>query len=144
MKAGFCRRHGAAGLAAMPPSRRLLAVLLLELEQKFKEDEASVSAQVSRRRQKRREVFLQVLAQATKDANKPGRRKVERAEGGWAGSTLNGYLQNGDEATYKLNFRMTKASVQYITAKLSDSESGHVVDTVASARGQEAAARICP
>ena len=112
----------------MPPSRRLLAVLLLELEQQFKEDEARVTAELSRRRQKRRDVFLQVLAQATKDASKPDRRKVERAEGGWEGSTLNGYLKKGDEATYKLNFRMTKASVQYITTKLS--ESGHVVDSM--------------
>ena len=112
----------------MPPSRRLLAVLLLELEQQFKEDEARVTAELSRRRQKRRDVFLQVLAQAAKDASKPDRRKVERAEGGWEGSTLNGYLKKGDEATYKLNFRMTKASVQYITTKLS--ESGHVVDSM--------------
>ena len=86
----------------MPPDRRLLAVLLLELEQQFAEDEASVAAQISRRRQKRRNVFMQVLAQATKAANKPGRRKVERAEGGWEASTLNGYLKKGDEPTYKL------------------------------------------
>ena len=66
-----------ASQAAMPPDRRLLAVLLLELDQQFAEDEARVAAQLSRRRQKRRDLFLQVLAQASKAASKPGHRKVD-------------------------------------------------------------------
>ena len=42
------------------------------------------------------------------------RRTVERAHGKWRGSTLMGYLGQGDETTYRANFRMTKAQLKGI------------------------------
>ena len=35
---------------------------------------------------------------------------LQRANGGWEGSTINGYIKHGDEATYKHNFRATKSN----------------------------------
>ena len=48
----------------------------------------------------------------------PPRVVVDRADGGWEGSTLNGYLANGDTQTYHLKVRATKATFHEITAKL--------------------------
>ena len=45
-------------------------------------------------------------------------RHVERADGGWAGSTINGYVEKGDEPTYKLNFRCGKVDFNYIVEML--------------------------
>lgn len=55
------------------------------------------------------------------------RREVIRAAGGWYGSTLHGYLLHGDEQTYKLNFRMTRASVEHISTVLS--AAGYLCDS---------------
>jgi hypothetical protein len=54
------------------------------------------------------------------------RRRVDRAQGGWQGSTLNGYLEKGDEITYRQNFRVTRNTLRYITERLSSA--GYVKD----------------
>ena len=46
------------------------------------------------------------------------RRTVQRAEGGWRGSTLYGYLQHGDDILYKKKFRVTRDTLEFITEKL--------------------------
>ena len=78
-----------------------------------------------RRLQLRRCQELRRIAAAAESL--ASRRYIERTVGGWSSSTLAGYLAKGDELTYKLNFRMTKRSVQLITDQLS--AAGHVVDS---------------
>jgi hypothetical protein len=36
------------------------------------------------------------------------RERIQRADGGWRGSTLNGYIVHGSNTVYKKNFRCTK------------------------------------
>ena len=79
--------------------------------------------QKRRRQQRLREALVFLRAACLEDG---GRRKVERTEGGWKASTLNGYVENGDEQTYKLNFRATRRSVELIAEKLSSA--GYLVD----------------
>ena len=47
------------------------------------------------------------------------RRTIKRTEGGWRCSTIHGYLQAGDDATYLENFRCDKQDFEYIVSKLS-------------------------
>lgn len=56
------------------------------------------------------------------------RREVIRAEGGWRGSTLHGYLDYGDEIQYKKKFRVTRKTLEYITEKLCST--GYVKDSL--------------
>ena len=49
------------------------------------------------------------------------RRTVNRALGKWRGSTLSGYLRDGDDQTYLENFRCTKARFEFIVQQLQDS-----------------------
>ena len=49
------------------------------------------------------------------------RRTVNRALGKWRGSTLSGYLRDGDDQTYLENFRCTKARFEFIVHQLQDS-----------------------
>ena len=63
---------------------------------------------------------------ASQDADK--RRTILRAEGGWKGSTLYGYLFHGDDETYKLNFRVTRKTFCMVTEKLKTA--GYIVDNI--------------
>ena len=49
------------------------------------------------------------------------RRVVVRALGKWRGSTLSGYLNHGDELTYKCNFRCTSETLNSLCELLSPS-----------------------
>ena len=51
--------------------------------------------------------------------NKARRRVIKRTEGGWEKSTINSYVTNGDAGTYRLNFRVSKATFGCILEKLS-------------------------
>ena len=54
----------------------------------------------------------------------PLRRTIVRADGGWEGSTMYGYLTHGDAATYRLKFRVERPTLEYLTHLLS----GHLRD----------------
>ena len=58
---------------------------------------------------------LVMSASAAKD--KRARRTVKRAAGSWRGSTIAGYLQ-GDDTTYKQNFRCTKFRFNHLVSLL--------------------------
>ena len=58
--------------------------------------------------------------------SKRQRRMVKRTEGGWKASTLNQYVENGDEQTYRENFRVSRATFVHIRSKLSGA--GYVAD----------------
>ena len=76
----------------------------------------------ARMRRRRQELLLAAalyLAKQEEKRSKPKRRIVQRANGGWEGSTINGYIKHGDEATYKHNFRATKSNYKIIVQKLS-------------------------
>ena len=60
------------------------------------------------------------------------RRTVERAHGKWRGSTLMGYLGQGDETTYRANFRMTKAQLKGIIEGLGSTLQGSGTGTSAA------------
>jgi hypothetical protein len=47
------------------------------------------------------------VAKRQRQCPKP-REVIPRADGGWAASTLNGYVLHGSNATYKKNFRVTR------------------------------------
>jgi len=47
------------------------------------------------------------VAKRRRQCPKP-REVIPRADGGWAASTLNGYVLHGSNATYKKNFRVTR------------------------------------
>ena len=51
---------------------------------------------------------------------------MQRTEGGWAASTLNQYVEHGDETTYRLKFRVSKKTFDYVVGKLSSA--GFVTD----------------
>ena len=76
----------------------------------------------SRRKLRQR---ISAALQALQD-EKVKRRVVVRAENSWRGSTLYGYVTEGDNKTYTDNFRMTMATVKMLDAKLSDG--GFLVD----------------
>ena len=71
---------------------------------------------VKLRRRRLRESFLSLAATI-----RPERRYISRALDGWKGSTLHGYLEDGDELVYKANFRVTKETFDYIVEMLSGS-----------------------
>eukprot|EP00962_Isochrysis_galbana_P009310 scaffold2609_cov123-Isochrysis_galbana.AAC.2 len=57
------------------------------------------------------------------------RRFVERADGGWCGSTIFGYLKAGDEITYKKNLRVTRATFELDLIAMALLSSGFLVDS---------------
>jgi hypothetical protein len=71
---------------------------------------ASLRAEEARRRRRRARLIKSAALFA---AAAP--RVVDRADGGWEGSTLNGYLAKGDTQTYHLKVRATKATFHEIT-----------------------------
>ena len=81
---------------------------------------ASLRTEEARRRRRRARL---IKAAALFAAAAP--RVVDRADGGWEGSTLNGYLTKGDTQTYHLKFRVTKATLHEITAKFKRSQYHH-------------------
>ena len=79
-----------------------------------------------RLQKQRRQLERAVLMGAVAFSFPAPRREITRAEGGWRGSTLHGYLDHGDDIQYKLKFRVTRDTLEYITEKLSSS--GYVKD----------------
>ena len=55
------------------------------------------------------------------------RRSIARADNGWQGSTMHGYLEHGDDITYKQKFRVTRATFDYIHEKLQST--GYIKDS---------------
>ena len=47
------------------------------------------------------------------------RRSIARADNGWQGSTMHGYLEHGDDITYKHKFRVTRATFDYMASPAS-------------------------
>lgn len=107
------------------PALALYLALKRRLEQQAEDARGRERAMRKRRLQLRRCQELRRIAAAAESL--ASRRYIERTVSGWSSSTLAGYLAKGDELTYKLNFRMTKRSVQLITDQLS--AAGHVVDS---------------
>ena len=64
---------------------------------------------------------LLVAALVAVSSSKGERRTVSRALGSWRGSTLSGYLRDGDDETYLENFRCTKARFESLVHQLRDS-----------------------
>ena len=64
---------------------------------------------------------LLVAAVVAVSSSKGERRTVSRALGSWRGSTLSGYLRDGDDQTYLENFRCTKARFECLVHQLRDS-----------------------
>ena len=64
---------------------------------------------------------LLVAALVAVSSSKGERRTVSRALGSWRGSTLSGYLRDGDDQTYLENFRCTKARFECLVHQLRDS-----------------------
>lgn len=71
------------------------------------------------RRQRRLRLMLLLLGIRRRLLDKPRRRVIKRTDGGWEASTINNYVTRGDAQTYRLNFRMSKASFDCILEKLS-------------------------
>ena len=96
----------------MQPRAKAAAIMLMykQLQQRHS------AARLALLKRQRSHAVAAVLAAAAEPGSY-GRRTVERTKGGWRCSTLQGYL-NGDEVTYKLNFRATKANVTFIAEKL--------------------------
>ena len=46
---------------------------------------------------------------------------IHRADNGWAGSTINGYVKTGDDKTYLRNFRCSRETFGFIVAHLQSS-----------------------
>ena len=65
---------------------------------------------------------LLVAALVAESSSKGERRTVSRALGSWRGSTLSGYLRDGDDQTYLENFRCTKARFECLVHQLFSSE----------------------
>ena len=103
--------------------RRALVALLASLQQRRRAREARTRLGA---RARRRRALAQLHSVAVSLGVLSARRVVERNEGGWEASTINKYVTCGDEQTYRKNFRVTKATLQYITDELS--RAGHVVD----------------
>ena len=74
-----------------------------------------------RLQKQRRQLERAVLMGAVAFSFPAPRREITRAEGGWRGSTLHGYLDHGDDIQYKLKFRVTRDTLEYITEKLCSS-----------------------
>jgi len=61
------------------------------------------------------------------DESSDGRRKVQRCDGGWRGSTIGGYLYEGDTITFRKIFRMDRANFKRLVDELR--ASGHIKDS---------------
>jgi hypothetical protein len=92
------------------------------------------------RRRKLRDRLMFVLT--NKISARKTRRVVKRNEGGWKASTINQYIETGDETTYRLNFRVSKETFDMITTKLQNA--GYVKTNAARNRAacQTAAFKI--
>ena len=77
-----------------------------------------------RRRSLRRKMVL-LLSAALSDGGE-ARREVKRTEGGWQNSTINGYVEHGDDQTYYSNFRCTKENFGILLQQLQSA--GYLVD----------------
>jgi hypothetical protein len=60
----------------------------------------------------------QAAARLASALAKTPRQKIERADGGWRGSTLNGYLVHGNDSIYRKNFRVTKHTFHVLLGQL--------------------------
>lgn len=108
----------------LPPERRRRVVAaLLALYARWQAEEATAASRRAAARRRRRRLLLLRLSAIVALLK---RREVKRADGGWEGSTLNGYVESGDEATYKKKFRCSKANFDFIVQELSTA--GYVVD----------------
>ena len=96
-----------------------MRLLIILRKQRRAENEARARMEAEQRR--KRHARLRMLLAAFVAARER-RRVVERAEGGWRGSTLHGYLESGDDITYSKKFRVTKATMLHIRDKLSASD----------------------
>jgi hypothetical protein len=85
------------------------------------------AAQASKARPRKRSMGC-LLPSGEVDALTSGhkRRVVIRANGGWLNSTLAGYLADGDEITYRHNFRVTRKTFDCILGHLQSN--GYLLD----------------
>ena len=60
------------------------------------------------RRERDMTTLIQCVAALADIEESEPRRVVQQTEGGWAASTLNQYVEHGDETTYRLKFRSKK------------------------------------
>ena len=106
----------------MPRSTTVPAFLWLR-EQQRRRKAAALEERLQDRRvwQERRKKLLAVLAEVQAASAKQPRREVKRNDGGWSASTIAAYLRDGDEDTYKLNFRCTKQTFRFMLDKLTAS-----------------------
>ena len=60
------------------------------------------------RRERDMTTLIQCVAALAEIEESEPRRVVQQTEGGWAASTLNQYVEHGDETTYRLKLRVSK------------------------------------
>ena len=103
--------------------RKALGLWLLKRWARRRAAAAERARQLEQRRRQRASAFAALVLQlsCTASSKKEPRRVVERVDGGWSKSTLNMYVEKGDEATFRLNFRMSRPTFDLITEKLSES-----------------------
>ena len=72
------------------------------------------------------------------------RRCIVRALGKWRGSTLSGYVNHGDEITYRANFRCTEETLKAVCELLSKSPlNPKRVSSIPSSRNSKQHAKVC-
>lgn len=104
--------------------RRVAAAWLHHRQWAAAEDRARTEAAAfERERRLRRRKLIAALGVHLQDTE---RRMIKRNGGGWSESTINKYVIEGDEATYKFNFRCTKLQFRKLVQCMS--ESGHITD----------------
>ena len=126
----FCRAEPTAAAvawllgASMRPSRKVATLLYRWVRSKRKVAAKKAAARKARarasaRRQKNLLLLVAALAEEEQAASQPGKRVravIARAEQGWKGSVMYGYLYNQTAATkpqvYKANFRMAPQTVK--------------------------------
>ena len=130
----------ALAAAAKQIYKRRIAVLDERIE--------AVKASMAARRKQAIAMAAAVVA-AGEAATEP-RRHVRRALGKWRGSTVGVYLADGDQKTFKDNFRCTKETFSLLATLLSSSafataeESQHISRAAAPRKDRRATARrVC-
>ena len=113
--------------AILNPRQRgmLKALYAYRCRQKVQERQ---QAHAMRLRRKRRVQQLSdwMAAGAALKRPKRERRTIHRTDGGWRASTLNQYVEKGDDLTYSKKFRVERVNFDRMVAKLS--AAGYVTD----------------
>ena len=119
--------------ASMRPSRKVATLLYRWVRSKRKVAAKKAAARKARarasaRRQKNLLLLVAALAEEEQAASQPGKRVravIARAEQGWKGSVMYGYLYNQTAATkpqvYKANFRMAPQTFDKVVSKIEGS-----------------------